>query len=243
MSITNGPKAEKQTHPHAGGRTACHHATSPLLTSPQARPLVSALYPNAAPARYPPNHPQQAAPRAMYRVCAPCHCCTRTCRALRSRCSAEGGVAAEGGVHSQPARVERVTHCSLLAVRRCLAGCVCAQLKAAGRRVVRGGGTCSHPCCSTAARLADLPCSYRSRLLKVEGDIIVSTGGNLMRRPRYMHYCSENTNVVSCSMNSDSNRASPWNQLTDMLGGPVRVHPCPVSVIHCNSSEVENSVQ
>jgi hypothetical protein len=45
-----------------------------------------------------PNHPRQAPPRAMYRVCAPRHCCTRTCRALRSRCSAEGGVAVEGGL-------------------------------------------------------------------------------------------------------------------------------------------------
>jgi hypothetical protein len=172
-----------RSHPHAGGRTARHHATSPLRTSPHARPLVSALYAHAAPARYPPNHPRQALPRAMYRVCAPRHCCTRTCSALRSRCSAEGGVAVEkvARVHSQLAHVERVTHSSLLAVRRCLAGCVCtgaltcttgAQVRAAGRRVVRGGGTCSHPalldcrgCCekpvqsNLTARTTGCPCA------------------------------------------------------------------------------------
>jgi hypothetical protein len=42
-----------RSHPHAGGRTARHHATSPLLTSPHARPLVSALYAHAAPASFP----------------------------------------------------------------------------------------------------------------------------------------------------------------------------------------------
>jgi hypothetical protein len=82
----------------AGGRTVHHHATTPPLTSPHVRPLVSARHPSQ---RQPRSFQTLFAPRLSlpaqrasptYRVYATRHCCTTivVCMKRCSRCSAEG---------------------------------------------------------------------------------------------------------------------------------------------------------
>jgi hypothetical protein len=101
-----------------------------------------------------PQTPPSAARQCTYRTCAPRHCCTIVCRVACTRCSTEGGVQVKVEVVVlSTAHAER-TRSSLLAVGRCLVGCVHSvtgcTAETAGRRAVRGGGTAHN----RAARLS-----------------------------------------------------------------------------------------
>jgi hypothetical protein len=94
-----------------GGRTVHHLATSPPLTSPHARPLVSARHPS----QRQPRSSQTLRPAALSTACQPDapfgdprQCCTSTvvCRKRRSRAALR---ASEGLCHS--ARSEHTPPC------------------------------------------------------------------------------------------------------------------------------------
>jgi hypothetical protein len=149
-----------------------------------ARPLTSACLPSAV-------------TRSGNRTLPTCqcsrtsrHCCTSTV-SRRLRCSAEGGVQSKGGGGVRGA------HSALLAVGRCLAGSVCtvlqgAQLRAAGRRAARGGGSAARLWQETSG---EEPHSSHHTGCTCAGDL-PATLSSLSTRAA-MPAAHENTRVVS----------------------------------------------
>ena len=149
------------SHPWADGRTMRRvHQPYDLTTS--YRTSHAAARRSDPPKQLERSHTKQATYRVC--VCPPRHCTKTVVR--RARCT-RWRVVKLVVVKAEAAALSAHSSASILAVERCLVGCVCtvpqgAQLRAAGQRAAHGGGTARlspfHPTttstCHTAKALA-----------------------------------------------------------------------------------------